>query len=102
MTAQISRRNMLKKAGATAAEVSASPTPSTAGSGASDSTAGSTEPGAATPSSGASPLGGKSGDLAATGSSDLPAWTAATGVAALAGGLLLLRRRGRARRDAEQ
>ncbi|MFI6493148.1 alginate lyase family protein [Streptomyces sp. NPDC050564] len=90
------------RARATAAEVSASPTPSTAGSGASESTAGSTEPGAATPSSGTSPLGGKSGDLAATGSSDLPAWTAATGVAALAGGLLLLRRRGRARRDAEQ
>ncbi|MFD5763973.1 LPXTG cell wall anchor domain-containing protein, partial [Streptomyces sp. NPDC127044] len=53
----------------------------------------------ATPSSSASPLSGKGGDLAATGSSDLPAWTAATGVAALAGGFLLLRRRDRARRD---
>ncbi|MFD4408106.1 MULTISPECIES: hypothetical protein [unclassified Streptomyces] len=35
----------------------------------------------------------------AHGSSDPPAWTAATGVAALAGGLILLRRRGQARRD---
>ncbi|CAM5439117.1 alginate lyase family protein [Streptomyces aurantiogriseus] len=42
-----------------------------------------------------SPAGGRSGDLASTGSTDVVAWTAATGVTALAGGLLLLRRRGR-------
>ncbi|MER5527039.1 alginate lyase family protein [Streptomyces sp. NPDC002677] len=38
---------------------------------------------------------GKGGDLAATGSGDVVGWTAATGITALAGGLLLLRRRGR-------
>ncbi|WP_327434872.1 alginate lyase family protein [Streptomyces sp. NBC_01236] len=80
---------------ATTAEATASPTPSTTASGASPAGDAS-----AAPSSSSSPLGGRSGDLAATGSSDLPAWTAATGVAALAGGLLLLRRRGQARRDA--
>ncbi|MEV6765273.1 alginate lyase family protein [Streptomyces sp. NPDC051105] len=40
---------------------------------------------------------GKGGDLAATGSGDVVGWTAATGITALAGGLLLLRRRGRER-----
>ncbi|MFD9108308.1 alginate lyase family protein [Streptomyces bottropensis] len=54
------------------------------------------------PSGGASTgaRGGRSGrgeDLAATGISDVPAWTAAGGLAALAGGLLLLRRRDRDR-----
>lgn len=49
----------------------------------------------ATPSAGATPQGGKGEDLAATGTTDVVAWTAATGVTALAGGLLLLRRRGR-------
>ncbi|GGM90682.1 hypothetical protein GCM10011578_008180 [Streptomyces fuscichromogenes] len=38
---------------------------------------------------------GKGGDLAATGSGDVVAWTTATGITALAGGLLLLRRRAR-------
>lgn len=57
-------------------------------------------------SASASASGGKrtqaeSGDLAATGSGDAVAWTAATGLTALAGGLLLLRRRDRARREAE-
>ncbi|MEY9991652.1 hypothetical protein ABIE67_003684 [Streptomyces sp. V4I8] len=42
-----------------------------------------------------------SGDLAATGSNDVLGWTAATGVTALAGGLLLLRRRGRVQREAQ-
>ncbi|SFE43794.1 alginate lyase family protein [Streptomyces mirabilis] len=88
---------------ATAAEATASPTPAASGSGTSPSGAASgaspSGSASATPSSSASPLGGKGGDLAATGSSDLPAWTAATGVAALAGGFLLLRRRDRARRD---
>ncbi|MEH0421679.1 alginate lyase family protein [Streptomyces sp. B21-083] len=49
----------------------------------------------ASPSAGATPQGGKGEDLAATGSTDVVAWTAATGITALAGGLLLLRRRGR-------
>ncbi|WP_406336141.1 alginate lyase family protein [Streptomyces sp. NBC_00203] len=84
---------------ATTAEATASPTPSATASGASPA-GGASAAASATPSSSSSPLGGRSGDLAATGSSDLPAWTAATGVAALAGGLLLLRRRGQARRDA--
>ncbi|MFI7504204.1 alginate lyase family protein [Streptomyces sp. NPDC049687] len=48
----------------------------------------------ATPSA-ATTAAGKNGDLAATGSTDLVAWTTATGITALAGGLLLLRRRGR-------
>ncbi|WP_328876547.1 alginate lyase family protein [Streptomyces sp. NBC_00287] len=48
----------------------------------------------ASPSASASPSGG---DLAATGSDDLLGWAAATGIGALAGGLLLLRRRDRLR-----
>ncbi|KPI18729.1 LPXTG-motif cell wall anchor domain protein [Actinobacteria bacterium OK074] len=55
--------------------------------------------GAATPSAAASAQGGTGQDLADTGSSDLPAWTAASGIAAVAGGLLLLRRRNRAARN---
>ncbi|MFF5143597.1 alginate lyase family protein [Streptomyces sp. NPDC013157] len=51
---------------------------------------------ASAPVSGASPSAmGKGDDLAATGSGDVVGWAAATGVTALAGGLLLLRRRGR-------
>jgi hypothetical protein len=42
---------------------------------------------------------GTGGDLADSGSSDIAAWTAATGITALAGGLLLLRKRGRTHRD---
>ncbi|KUN82234.1 Tat pathway signal sequence domain protein [Streptomyces griseoruber] len=38
---------------------------------------------------------GRSRDLAATGSTEVVGWTAATGITALAGGLLLLRRRNR-------
>ncbi|MER6956922.1 alginate lyase family protein [Streptomyces sp. NPDC000618] len=61
---------------------------------------------AGAPSAGASPAtgpsaAGKSGDLASTGSTDLVAWTATTGLTALAGGLLLLRRRARTRDTAE-
>lgn len=91
---------------APAAEAPASPSASqsasastarSGSSGSSGSSKASTEP-----SSGANPQGGKSDtDLASTGSSDVPLWTAATGVTAVAGGLLLLRRRGRTRRDAE-
>ncbi|WP_328481632.1 hypothetical protein OHS71_25345 [Streptomyces sp. NBC_00377] len=43
----------------------------------------------------------KSGGLASTGSTDLAAWTATTGLTALAGGLLL-RRRGRGARGEER
>ncbi|MFF3988971.1 alginate lyase family protein [Streptomyces sp. NPDC001797] len=51
---------------------------------------------ASAPGSGASPSAAAQGDdLAATGSGDVVGWAAATGVAALAGGLLLLRKRGR-------
>ncbi|MFE7269826.1 alginate lyase family protein [Streptomyces sp. NPDC057623] len=52
---------------------------------------------AVTPSASASAAA--SGDLAATGSNDVLGWTAATGITALAGGLLLLRRRGRDQRE---
>ncbi|MFF7525440.1 alginate lyase family protein [Streptomyces pseudovenezuelae] len=48
------------------------------------------------PSSAASPQAGTTGgqDLAATGSADVVGWSAAAGITAVAGGLLLLRRRG--------
>ncbi|MEV0636929.1 alginate lyase family protein [Streptomyces sp. NPDC050619] len=52
--------------------------------------------GAATASASASPGAGR--DLAATGSEDVVGWAAAAGVTAVAGGLLLLRRRDRVRR----
>ncbi|MDX2680789.1 alginate lyase family protein [Streptomyces sp. NY05-11A] len=52
------------------------------------------------PANAASAAGGR-GDLAATGSTDVVAWTATTGLTALAGGLLLLRRRGRTRGETE-
>ncbi len=89
---------------ATAAEAAASPSPSkstAAKSGASGSSGSSKSP-AGQSSGDVSTQGGKSGEgLAATGASDLALWTAATGVTAVAGGLLLLRRRGQARRNAE-
>ncbi|KOG36459.1 Tat pathway signal sequence domain protein [Streptomyces resistomycificus] len=47
----------------------------------------------------ASPSPASGGDLAATGSDDIVAWSAAAGITAVAGGLLLLRRRDRVRRD---
>ncbi|MFJ7044247.1 alginate lyase family protein [Streptomyces sp. NPDC101112] len=53
-------------------------------------------------SSSAGAQGGRGADLAATGLSDLPAWTAVGGVAALAGGLLLLRRRDRSGGPSEE
>ncbi|MFG2803501.1 alginate lyase family protein [Streptomyces pseudovenezuelae] len=48
------------------------------------------------PASAASPQAGTTGgqDLAATGSADVVGWSAAAGITAVAGGLLLLRRRG--------
>ncbi|MEU9172181.1 alginate lyase family protein [Streptomyces sp. NPDC048420] len=58
----------------------------------------------ASPNSGARPQTGGSAspaagqDLAATGSNDIVGWSAAAGVTAVAGGLLLLRRRDRGRR----
>ncbi|MGY0056306.1 alginate lyase family protein [Streptomyces sp. LZ34] len=69
---------------------SSSPSPSASASASGSSSS-------AAPSS-ARPQGGR-GDLAATGSGELVGVAAATGVAALAGGLLLLRRRGRSGGD---
>ncbi|GAA3841576.1 Tat pathway signal sequence domain protein [Streptomyces phyllanthi] len=90
---------------ATAAEVAASPSKAAApksGTSGSSGSSGSSKSSAEASSGGASAQGGRSDeDLASTGASDLPLWTAATGVTAVAGGLLLLRRRGQARRDAE-
>ncbi|WP_329217749.1 alginate lyase family protein [Streptomyces sp. NBC_01485] len=63
--------------------------------------ANSTTPTASTTPANAASAAGKRGDLATTGSTDLVAWTATTGLTALAGGLLLLRRRGRTRDGAE-
>ncbi|MEU6376920.1 alginate lyase family protein [Streptomyces sp. NPDC046909] len=51
-------------------------------------------------SSSASPASARNGDLAATGSNDIIGWSAAAGVTAVAGGLLLLRRRDKVRRGA--
>ncbi|MDC0773101.1 alginate lyase family protein [Streptomyces sp. HD] len=89
---------------ATAAEAAASPSPpkSTAAKPSASGSSGSSKSSAGQPSGDVSAQGGKDGeDLAATGASDLALWTAATGVTAVAGGLLLLRRRGQAHRDAE-
>ncbi|MDW4906628.1 alginate lyase family protein [Streptomyces sp. ADMS] len=72
--------------------VSATPSP---GPSASPSGSASFSGASASPPAGATPQGGKGDDLAATGTTDVVAWTAATGITALAGGLLLLRRRGR-------
>ncbi len=85
---------------ATKAEVEASPSASKAAGSGSDSGAGSGS-GTGTKKSGSSPSpsasasaqGGRGEDLAATGTTEVVAWSAAGGVAALAGGLLLLRRR---------
>ncbi len=55
---------------------------------------------AATASASASPSPTAGGDLAATGSGETVGWTAAAGATAVAGGLLLLRRRDRGRHGA--
>ncbi|MFI6011439.1 alginate lyase family protein [Streptomyces sp. NPDC051243] len=68
-----------------------------AGSGAGSASGSDARPQPATPSSPSASASPATGDLAATGSSEILGWTAATGVTALAGGLLLLRRRGRVR-----
>jgi hypothetical protein len=89
---------------ATAAEMAASLSPSkpTAAKPGTPGSSGSSKSSAGQSSGDVSAQGGKGGeDLAATGASDLALWTAATGVTAVAGGLLLLRRRGQASRDAE-
>jgi hypothetical protein len=88
---------------ATADGTTASPSASASAASGSTDSSGSAGASDSSPQSSSSPsVQGASGDdLAATGSSDLPLWTAATGITAVAGGLLLLRRRGQARRDAE-
>ncbi|MFJ8104307.1 alginate lyase family protein [Streptomyces sp. NPDC096132] len=85
---------------ASAGAASGTPSPSASGSSAAADPS-PTAPAAASASASATAASGKGGDLAATGSSDVVAWTATTGLTALAGGLLLLRRRDRARRAAE-
>ncbi|WP_045563014.1 alginate lyase family protein [Streptomyces sp. FxanaA7] len=81
-----------------------SDTGSAAGSGSGTKTGAGAEKGATgdSRSSATRAQGGRAEDLAATGTSDIPAWTAAGGIAALAGGLLLLRRRNRPGGDAPQ
>ncbi|MFF3907970.1 alginate lyase family protein [Streptomyces sp. NPDC001848] len=79
---------------ASVAEATASPTPAS-GSGTGGGTGAGAAAGSSAPSSTAAPQGGRGRDLANTGSSDVAAWTTAAGVTAVAGGLLLLRRRGR-------
>ncbi len=85
---------------ATADETAASPTASASAASGSTGSAGASDS-SPQPSPSPSVQGSAGDDLAATGSSDLPLWTAATGITAVAGGLLLLRRRGQARRDAD-
>ncbi|MFG3032846.1 alginate lyase family protein [Streptomyces sp. NPDC048253] len=86
------------------ASPSLSPSPSASGAAGSGAAA---SGGSAAPSASAAPTGTEAGaaksggGLASTGATDLVAWTAATGLTALAGGLLLLRRRGRTRDGAE-
>ncbi|MFJ7078120.1 alginate lyase family protein [Streptomyces sp. NPDC098781] len=77
--------------GPSAAGAGGSAMPSTAGSAARPQAGATASP---SPSLSAS---ASAGDLAATGSNDVLGWTAATGITALAGGLLLLRRRERVR-----
>ncbi|MFC8361901.1 alginate lyase family protein [Streptomyces griseorubiginosus] len=86
---------------ATAAEATASPTP-TKPTATEHGASSSSTPRAGQSSQDAGPQNPKGDkDLAASGTPDLTLWTAATGVTAIAGGLLLLRRRGQVRRDAE-
>ncbi|MFH8656971.1 alginate lyase family protein [Streptomyces afghaniensis] len=75
-------------------EVTPSASPSGAASGGAASGGGARPQGAVSAS--AAPAAGR--DLAATGSEDVVGWAAAAGVSAVAGGLLLLRRRDRVRR----
>ncbi|WP_180687575.1 alginate lyase family protein [Streptomyces gossypiisoli] len=75
---------------------SSSPAPSASASGAPSPAAQpaqSAQPGTSSAAASASPT--PDGDLATTGTGDVAGWIAATGITALAGGLLLLRRRGR-------
>ncbi|MER5430848.1 alginate lyase family protein [Streptomyces sp. NPDC002588] len=90
-TLAFTRDKVSAAAGSAAAGSSAAPSPA----GGRSATA--VDP-SATPSAGATAASARSDDLAATGSTDLVAWSAATGLTALAGGLLLLRRRDRAGR----
>ncbi|MFF4114789.1 alginate lyase family protein [Streptomyces sp. NPDC001714] len=73
--------------GDTAGGTTSSPRPTASASAAASATA--SAPGASPSAT------GKGDDLAATGSGDVVGWAAATGITALAGGLLMLRRRGR-------
>ncbi|MFD7407325.1 alginate lyase family protein [Streptomyces sp. NPDC059866] len=83
--------------GEVGASSSPTPTPTPTPGGAASEAASSAPSGQPSPAGGAaSASAAASGDLAATGSGDVVGWVAATGVTALAGGLLLLRRRGRA------
>ncbi|WP_371674517.1 alginate lyase family protein [Streptomyces sp. NBC_00289] len=78
---------------------SAGGTAGTSGRGGTAASPGASSVGSASPLAGsASPAGG--GDLAATGSEEIVGWSAAAGVTAIAGGLLLLRRRDKGRHEA--
>uniref|UniRef100_A0AAU2AJX8 Alginate lyase family protein n=1 Tax=Streptomyces sp. NBC_00093 TaxID=2975649 RepID=A0AAU2AJX8_9ACTN len=77
------------------AGVSPSPASSASASASASANSGAGATPSASPGGGATPQGGTGDDLAATGTTDVVAWTAATGITALAGGLLLLRRRNR-------
>lgn len=79
---------------AIAAETKASPSTSPAAAGSASGDA------SRTPSPAASTQGGRSGDLAVSGAPDT-GWALAAGVASIAAGALLVRRRGRAARDTE-
>ncbi|MGW7721856.1 alginate lyase family protein [Streptomyces canus] len=74
-----------------ASATGASPVPATSASASPDS--------GARPQTGGSASTAAGPDLAATGSNDIAGWSAAAGITAVAGGLLLLRRRDRVRRE---
>ncbi len=95
-------RDRVSEGEATGGTTSSSPSPgasASASASAKASTSGSASasaPGSTAASASSSPSAtGKGDDLAATGTGDIVAWSAGAGITALAGGLLLLRRRAR-------
>ncbi|MEU6194967.1 alginate lyase family protein [Streptomyces sp. NPDC047061] len=89
--------------GTTSTSSSSSPSPAASGSASASVSGSATSPvpgsgsasASASASSAPSAMGKGGGDLASTGTGDIVAWSAGAGITALAGGLLLLRRRAR-------
>ncbi|MER7185210.1 alginate lyase family protein [Streptomyces hyaluromycini] len=95
-------RDRVSEGKATGGTTSSSPSPGASASASASAkasasgSASASAPGSAAASASSSPSAtGKGDDLAATGTGDIVAWSAGAGITALAGGLLLLRRRAR-------